>query len=91
MVHYKHKTPYCGKKGKGKKSKSGFYKLQRSDCNNVYTGQTGLSFVSRSKEHLSACKNKHPDKSRFAKHLLETVYNLVSKHSLEVIYTCNKH
>lgn len=58
--------------------KSGVYNLQCSDCDSVYIGQTGRSFVSLYKEHLFTFINKHPDKSQFAKRLLEKG-QLVSK------------
>lgn len=70
--------------------KSGVYKLNCDNCNGVYVGQTGRNFVTRYKEHISAVRNNHPDKSHFAKHLLETGHELQSDNTYEVLHVCEK-
>lgn len=52
-------------------SKSGVYLLRCRDCQAAYVGETGRSFRTRIKEHISAYLNNNYTKSAFAKHLLE--------------------
>ncbi len=59
---------------------SGVYKLNCTDCNKVYIGQTGRSFETRIKEHRddfvrNLKKKKKDPKSNYAKHLLENCHN----------------
>ncbi|KAI8426712.1 hypothetical protein MSG28_014418 [Choristoneura fumiferana] len=73
----------CNHKEKvDKGTRSGVYKLTCNDCSKVYVGQTGRSFNARFKEHVSAYRNEHPDKSNFAKHLLELNHSLSDSDSL---------
>ncbi|CAK1596620.1 unnamed protein product [Parnassius mnemosyne] len=72
------------------RQKSGVYKLVCDECHAVYVGQTGRNFETRYKEHLAAYRNCNPDKSHFAKHLLDTGHNLANDHSFKVLHTCNK-
>lgn len=68
--------------------KSGVYELQCSDCNAKYVGQTGRSFDIRYKEHIAAFRNNKPEKSHFAKHLLDSGHN--TGHSHKILHICNK-
>lgn len=52
-------------------SGSGVYRINCSDCNKFYIGQTGRSFKTRFKEHIACLKNPEP-KSKFAEHLIDT-------------------
>jgi hypothetical protein len=56
-------------------SKTGVYKLTRSECNKQYIGQTGRSFRGRYKEHAREY-NYATNKSNYAKHLLDTQHPL---------------
>ncbi|KAI8425314.1 hypothetical protein MSG28_007086 [Choristoneura fumiferana] len=81
----------CNHKEKvDKGTRSGVYKLTCNDCSKVYVGQTGRSFNARFKEHVSAYRNEHPDKSNFAKHLLELNHSLSDSDSYEVLHYCGK-
>ncbi|KAG8239215.1 hypothetical protein J437_LFUL018992 [Ladona fulva] len=51
--------------------RSGVYKLACQDCNSVYVGSTGRKFMDRMKEHRRAFIRNMPEKSNFAKHLIE--------------------
>jgi hypothetical protein len=50
---------------------SGIYKLRCKDCPLEYVGQTGRSFSTRYKEHISAIKH-NKDTSTYAQHILNT-------------------
>jgi hypothetical protein len=54
---------------------TGVYKFE---CDEVYIGQTGRSFVTRFKDHMAHIKNGQPDKSNIALH------SLVSKHNVKM-------
>ena len=69
--------------------KSGIYKLSCCHCNAIYIGQTQRNFEIRYKEHLSAFKNKHPDKSHFAKHLIDNNHKLSTNSKLEILHICD--
>lgn len=71
-------------------NKSGVYKLTCDECGGVYVGQTGRSFEIRYKEHIAAVRNERPERSHFAKHLLESGHRLGDSHSYEVLHTCQK-
>lgn len=70
--------------------KSGVYKLICNDCDGVYVGQTGRNFDIRFKEHIAAYRNGHPDKSHFAKHLIDTGHSLCDNNSYNILHVCNK-
>ena len=57
--------------------KSGLYKIECTDCEKFYIGQTGRTFRSRFKEHVQAIKsnNRTSQKSNFAEHILSTGHN----------------
>lgn len=81
----------CNNKEKvDKANKSGVYKLTCNDCSNVYIGQTGRSFTTRCKEHVSAYRNNHPERSNFAKHLLDFNHSLLGSDSYEILHFCGK-
>jgi hypothetical protein len=42
-----------------KYTKSGIYKINCSDCNRYYIGQTGRNFQTRFKEHIQALKSHY--------------------------------
>ncbi|XP_052746613.1 uncharacterized protein LOC128199716 [Bicyclus anynana] len=79
-----------GKDKLEKQHKSGVYKLQCSECNATYIGQTGRNFDTRYKEHISAVRNDRPQRSHFAKHLLDTGHKLADNHMYDILHTCNK-
>ena len=54
-----------------KYNRNGVYQLNCQDCSKYYIGQTSRTFEKRLKEHEAAIRLKHPDKSHFAKHILE--------------------
>lgn len=70
--------------------KSGVYKLVCDECNGIYVGQTGRNFQTRYKEHLAAYRNNCPERSHFAKHLIDTGHSLNNNHSFSILHTCNK-
>jgi hypothetical protein len=61
----------------------GVYQLECPDCNKQYVGQTGRSFLTRYKEHITDYRN-NSKKSLYAKHLLE------QGHSMQPIHSCMK-
>lgn len=81
---------FNGKDKVEKGNKSGVYRLTCSDCGKVYVGQTGRSFNTRYKEHVACYRHNHPDKSNFAKHLLECSHSLHDNHSFDVLHICGK-
>lgn len=81
---------FNGKDKVEKGKKSGVYKLACGDCNKVYVGQTGRSFNTRYKEHVACFRHNHPDKSNFAKHLLENDHNLRDGNSFDILHVCGK-
>ena len=54
--------------------KAGIYRIDCTDCEKFYIGQTSRNFKIRFKEHIQALKsgNKTSMKSNFAEHLLES-------------------
>lgn len=79
-----------GKDSLENSKKSGVYKLLCNDCNGVYVGQTGRNFEIRYKEHVAAHRNGHPDKSHFAKHLIDTGHSLGNNNTYNILHVCNK-
>ncbi len=69
--------------------KSGIYKLNCSFCNSVYIGQTIRNFDIRYKEHVRSYKNKHIDKSNYAKHLIENNHPMTSQNNIKFLHFCN--
>ena len=78
------------KEGTDIERKSGVYKLVCDGCNGCYVGQTGRSFITRYKEHISAVRNNRPERSHFAKHLIDTGHQLQDGHTFQVLHTNNK-
>lgn len=73
--------------------KSGIYKINCTDCEHFYIGQTGRSFKSRFKEHIQALKsnNRTSMKSNFAEHLLSTNHNYTNlKNNMKILKVLNK-
>ena len=71
-------------------NRSGIYKINCNDCDNYYIGQT-VNFTRRFKEHMSACRNKKPDRSNVAKHLLDCNHTLDNiDNNLNILQVCNK-
>ena len=70
--------------------KSGIYKLQCPQCNSVYIGQTSRNFDVRYNEHISAYRNKNPNRSHYAKHFLESQHKPTSNTRTEVLHVCCK-
>lgn len=85
------KRNLCNQKEKlDRHRQSGVYKITCPECNSVYIGQTGRSFTARYKEHVAAARHNHPERSHFAKHLLDSGHTLTDNHNLEIIHNCNK-
>ena len=63
------------KEQKDQFQKSGVYELRCRDCDNCYVGQTSRTFLKRFNEHEAAIRLNYPDKSNFAKHVLECNHN----------------
>jgi hypothetical protein len=81
----------CNGKDKfNKQQKSGVYKLDCGECNSTYIGQTGRSFNTRYKEHISAYRNNHPEKSHFAKHLIDSGHSIPDNHTFNILHICKK-
>ena len=70
--------------------KSGIYELNCEECNSQYIGQTGRSIKERYKEHISHWKHNHPDKSQFAKHLLQHKHTISDNNQPKLLHTENK-
>jgi hypothetical protein len=51
--------------------KNGVYKLDCGSCSASYVGKTKRALNIRLKEHTAAINNNHPEKSNFAKHIIE--------------------
>ncbi|KAI5721395.1 hypothetical protein M8J77_020272 [Diaphorina citri] len=54
---------------------SGVYRLT-CECGSTYVGMTQRSLKTRLNEHKAAARNNKPEKSNFAKHVLETGHNM---------------
>ncbi|XP_061725625.1 uncharacterized protein LOC133531428 [Cydia pomonella] len=81
----------CNGKDKLEKGKkSGVYKLTCDNCNKVYVGQTGRNFTTRYKEHVASYRHNHPEKSNFAKHLIDSGHALPENHSFDILHVCEK-
>ena len=70
--------------------KSGVYKLKCPDCDAVYIGQTLRNFEVRYSEHSRAYRLHQPDKSNFAKHLLDKGHSLTQHTHPEILHVCGK-
>jgi hypothetical protein len=70
--------------------KTGVYKLNCSDCDKYYLGQTGRSFMKRLKEHKPNPKI-NPQKSKYAQHLVDNNHSYESiENNLEIVEICGK-
>lgn len=74
-----------------KLQKPGIYRLNCSDCNSVYIGQTCRNLEIRYKEHLNSYRLKHPERSNFAKHLIENNHNLTTNNKIELLHYCDHY
>ena len=54
--------------------KTGIYKINCSDCDKFYIGQTGRGFLQRFREHLPK-NNIYMNRSQFANHLISKGHN----------------
>lgn len=70
--------------------KSGVYRMCCDQCEAVYVGQTGRSFEVRYKEHVAAVRNDRPERSNFARHILDSGHGLSDSHHLEILHCCSK-
>ena len=69
---------------------TGIYKINCSDCDKFYIGQTGRGFLQRFKEHLPK-NNIYTNRSQFAKHLISEGHNYNSFESnFKAIHICDK-
>jgi hypothetical protein len=71
-----------------KYTKSGIYKINCSDCNKYYIGQTGRNFQTRFKEHIQALKsnNRTTQKSTFAEHILSANHTYTDMtHNMKIL------
>lgn len=66
------------------------YSVQCEECNSVYVGQTGRSFETRFKEHVRAYRNKNPNVSNFAKHLIECGHKISQDLKPKILHVCKK-
>ena len=72
-------------------SKSGIYKITCNDCDMIYIGQTGRTFLQRYKEHLPTKKNLLKLKSNYAKHIIDNRHKYSDINTnMQVIKFCNK-
>lgn len=69
---------------------AGVYKINCSDCDSAYVGQTGRTFEKRYKEHIAALNTT--SESAFATHLIETGHSHKNiKQNMEILHiTHNK-
>lgn len=68
----------------------GIYKINCNSCDKFYIGQT-VNFIKRFKNHISAWKNKKPERSNVAKHLIEEGHDIGNiEDNLEIIKCCKK-
>lgn len=67
--------------------RSGVYRLNCSNCNSVYTGQTGRNFETRIKEHVRSFRAKSTE-SNYANHLLESNHSFNS--AIYILHTQQK-
>ena len=73
-----------------KYNRSGVYQINCNDCDMSYIGQT-VNFNKRFKNHVSAWKNKKPERSNVAKHLLNNNHKLQSiDENVDVLKFCTK-
>lgn len=69
---------------------TGVYKLNCSNCDKVYIGQTGRTFKTRFKEHLPKTKT-NAQKSQFADHLVSFNHNIDNIESnMDILHKCSK-
>lgn len=75
---------------KNKFNNSGVYRVNCRDCDMFYIGQT-VNFNKRFKNHISAYKNKKPERSNVAKHLLDCGHTIGSiEEDVDIIKRCDK-
>lgn len=72
-----------------KMENGGVYQLQCGSCDKSYIGRTYRNFNIRIKEHLSAYNNKHPEKSNFAEHLIDSQH-IFHQQDIKVLHRSNK-
>lgn len=65
--------------------KCGVYRIDCSDCNGSYIGQTGRTFSIRYKEHTTRNLN-----SNFSKHLIDNNHSLSLNHQLQILHVEEK-
>ena len=71
---------------RGYNNKTGVYKLNFSDCDHFYIGQTGRSFSSRFSEHLTALSNNYIH-SAFATHIQTENHSYTNiENNLEILH-----
>jgi len=69
-----------------KYKKNGIYEITCNDCDCNYIGQTSRNFKTRFKEHESAIRLNHADKSHFAKHVLDNNHSKnVTLNNLQIL------
>jgi GIY-YIG catalytic domain. len=67
-VNYKDKKPAL--------KKSGIYKINCKQCEEVYIGQTKRNLETRTKEHFKNLRLNHTDKSTIASHFWNTGHEI---------------
>lgn len=65
-----------------KSKKSGVYKLECDQCDEIYIGETGRQFETRYREHI---KNNQ-QKSNFGQHLANTGHKLKDEHTFKILH-----
>ena len=75
------------KQANDKYNKNGVYQLTCQDCPTFYIGQTSRTFGKRLKEHEAAIRLKHPEKSHFSKHILDSGHtpNITLENNLKIL------
>ena len=80
------------KHSQNKYEKSGVYELKCKDCNCSYIGQTSRNFGIRMKEHEASIRLNHPEKSHYAKHVLDLNHNKnLSTNDMDILEFTNDY
>ena len=78
------------KPSKSAEDKTGVYKITCNDCDSLYIGQTGRSFIKRFKEHLPK-KDFSKTMSSYARHLMDRNHNYTDfTTNFQPLHICKK-
>lgn len=70
--------------------KNGIYKIECTECNKYYIGQTKKKLKNRYAQHLNAFKKPHIYKSNLATHAINNNHNFPPINNMTLIKTMNK-